>query len=605
MPNANSTLLSLARQRFFDRGELPAGSVPDAILRSWQRSSMLIRTTVPDPVLTKLQLREHQERHTALCRAIQPVQERLMAEVLQFGGMVALAAPDGLILDTAGDLAFLSNANRVALKPGNNWSEASKGTNAIGTALAERSAIVVSGAEHYLDSNRILSCTATPLLGADGNLAGVLDISCKAGRLPAGMPSMLRLAAGLVEYQLLVESAGPLPRLHFRCPSPLSGSYREGVLVIDNDHIIHANDSALHLLATQRTQLIGSSLTDWFCKPPASHRGSQSQTFHTHTGLALIGHWVNAPPRITTANLKPTHTTLNPLKLLLDKGVRVFNTGLSILLQGETGVGKEVFARQLHTASQRQQGPFVAVNCAALPENLIESELFGYEEGAFSGARKRGMPGRVREAVGGVLFLDEIGDMPLALQARLLRVLQDKTVTPLGGGKTVRVDFGLICATHRNLNELVATGQFRADLLFRLREFDIELPSLRLRDDKAKLLDELFTKLGGTANGLQLDLAARQALLQHAWPGNIRELVSTLRTLIALADPGSTLTIADLPATIRPEVQPTQNLTALTHDAIATALANHKGGVNAAAKQLGIHRSTLYRYLARNDTNTS
>ncbi|PHV11440.1 transcriptional activator of acetoin/glycerol metabolism [Chitinimonas sp. BJB300] len=568
--------------------------VPDLILRSWQRSQVLMRSQTPSQAIPQPLLRERHEQHALLRQAAQPALSSLAEEMLHLGGMVILTDPEGLILDTAGDLAFISRAARMALKPGGTWSEADRGTNAIGTALAERHAVAVWGAEHYLTDNRILSCAATPILEPDGRIAGVLDISGEANQLPAESLSLVRLAAGWVEHHLLLAQASRLSRLHFQCSNANLG---ESILVVDHDRIVGANRSALQLLKTSHTRLLGTSLEDWFNNPPTCRHGNLPQAFSDKTSLPLIGRWENSATRIA-GSATPVNDVSDPLAPLQHKAIRVLNAGLGILLQGETGVGKEVFARNLHAISLRWAGPFVAVNCAALPENLIESELFGYQEGAFSGARKRGIPGRIREAAGGILFLDEIGDMPLSLQTRLLRVLQDKTVTPLGGGKTVQVDFGLICATHRDLNELVRNGQFRADLLFRLREFEITLPSLHQRGDKAMLLDRLFAEQGGTANDLRLDEEARRALLQYSWPGNVRELVSTLRTLTALADPGSTLTLADLPAAIRLQ-QATASLTSLTHEAMAAALASNQGCVSAAAKQLGIHRSTLYRHLAR------
>ncbi|SFZ77211.1 sigma-54-dependent Fis family transcriptional regulator [Chitinimonas taiwanensis] len=596
MSQANHDLLAQARQRFFEQGESPSELVPALILRSWQRSRLLQPDLELAQAVTPRQLRERHEQHAQLRRAAQPALESLADEMRGLGGMVILTDPDGLILDAAGDLAFLSRAERLALKPGSSWSEAGRGTNAIGTALAEGSAVAVFGAEHYLSDNRILSCAATPLTGPDGSLAGVLDVSGEAGRLPAESLALVRLAATLVEHRLLIDSAGALPRLHFHRQAALLGSHREAVLIVEQERIVGANEAALRLLGIARERLIGSGLDEWFDSLPARRSGDTLLPFYERAGLPLIGRWANLH---SAAKPSTPATAPDALASLLGKASRVLNAGLGVLIHGETGVGKEVFARRLHAASRRAAGPFVAVNCAALPENLIESELFGYEEGAFSGARKRGMPGRVREAAGGVLFLDEIGDMPVALQARLLRVLQDKSVTPLGGGKTVQVDFDLVCATHRDLNELVAHGQFRADLLFRLREYEVILPPLRHRDDKAALLARLFDELGGSAAQLRLDEAAQGALLAHAWPGNVRELVSTLRTLIALAETGSTLGLDDLPAALRGPQAGSQVLAELTREAMDAALAASAGCVSSAARRLGIHRSTLYRHLAR------
>lgn len=286
----------------------------------------------------------------------------------------------------------------------------------------------------------------------------------------------------------------------------------------------------------------------------------------------------------------------------------------TVLIQGETGTGKEVFARALHAASQRAERPFVAVNCAALPEGLIEAELFGYEEGAFTGARRKGSKGLMREADGGVLFLDEIGDMPFALQARLLRALQEREVTPLGGGRPVPVDFALVCATHQGLAEAVERRSFRQDLYFRIAQYTVELPPLRQRGDISGIVESLWRDFAAD-NDARLSPAALARLAGYDWPGNFRQLKATLRTLAILAEPGETLDDEALPADIRRatavaatievpvvEVEPATTAAPASLDevgiaAMRAAVEACGGNVTRAAARLGIHRSTLYRRL--------
>lgn len=279
---------------------------------------------------------------------------------------------------------------------------------------------------------------------------------------------------------------------------------------------------------------------------------------------------------------------------------RVLQAGLPVLLQGETGTGKEVFARELHARSTRAGKPFVAVNCAALPEGLIEAELFGYEEGAFTGARRQGSPGLLRQAEGGTLFLDEIGDMPLALQPRLLRVLQERELSPLGGGKPVKLDFALVCASHCELPQAVDADRFRADLYYRIADHVVTLAPLRQNPDRAAVVDALWQQLG---QGHALSSQARAALAAHAWPGNLRQLSACLRTLAALAEPGQPVGPQLLPADVRagtptaPAVPASGALEEIAEAAMRQALAECQGNVSAAAKRLGINRSTLYRRL--------
>ncbi len=286
----------------------------------------------------------------------------------------------------------------------------------------------------------------------------------------------------------------------------------------------------------------------------------------------------------------------------LHRAVRAVDAGLSVMVLGETGAGKEEFVRAVHGACARAGGPLVAVNCAALPESLIEAELFGYEEGAFTGARRKGSRGRILEADGGVLFLDEIGDMPLASQTRLLRVLQDRRVTPLGGGAPRTVDCVVICATHRDLAAMVADGAFRADLYYRLQHLVIRLPAWRELgpDDRRAALDHLWWRAAGR-RGLRLSAQARERLADHEWPGNLRQCANALAALAALHDAGTMVEVDALPEDLRPSAvraaAAAPTLETLTRQAIEQALARHQGRVAAAARDLGIHRATLYRQM--------
>jgi sigma-54 dependent transcriptional regulator, acetoin dehydrogenase operon transcriptional activator AcoR len=283
------------------------------------------------------------------------------------------------------------------------------------------------------------------------------------------------------------------------------------------------------------------------------------------------------------------------------KALRVFERDVPLLINGETGSGKEAFAKAVHHASQRADKPFVALNCAAIPESLIESELFGYRGGSFTGSRKEGMRGKLQQADGGTLFLDEIGDMPLALQTRLLRVLEDRLVVPIGG-EPQAVDVRVISATHRNLQERVRDASFREDLYYRLNGLEIALPPLRERTDKSQLLDFLLAQ-EAQGQTIVLDDDARQALLDFSWPGNVRQMRTVLRTLAALCE-GARVGLSDLPAIIgRVPVQARTVVKQPLEDAERLALLNmleqQRWHMTLAAEQLGISRNTLYRKLRK------
>jgi transcriptional regulator of acetoin/glycerol metabolism len=296
---------------------------------------------------------------------------------------------------------------------------------------------------------------------------------------------------------------------------------------------------------------------------------------------------------------------------------RIANSNVSVLIQGPTGSGKEAFAYAMHLASDRADRPFVAVNCAAIPETLIESELFGYKAGAFTGARKDGMRGKILQASGGTLFLDEIGDMPLMLQTRLLRVLEEQEIVPLGSETPIKVDMHVLAASHRNLREMIARGTFRDDLYYRLNGITLELPALRERADKERVIHHALAAETGNGRPAAIERDALQRLLTYPWPGNIRELRNVIRTALAICDGGVVRRI-DLPREIReaetiqttlspPEVRgivpkgpgSANPLQVAERAALLSVIEDCHGNMTRVAMQLGMSRNTLYRRIKR------
>lgn len=283
----------------------------------------------------------------------------------------------------------------------------------------------------------------------------------------------------------------------------------------------------------------------------------------------------------------------------------IVDKDIPLLIQGETGAGKEVFAAAFHGSSQRAAAPFIAVNCAAIPANLIEAELFGYVAGAFTGASLNGAPGKLREANGGTLFLDEIGDMPASLQAVLLRVLETRRVTPLGGGKETALDIAIVCASHRPLRQLVQEGQFRSDLFYRLNGLTVVLPPLRHRHDLPQLC---YTLLQEELPGQRIHLAPStlELLQAYPWPGNVRQLRNVLRVALALKEAGDTLLPEHLPQEFMEDssdLPPTsRKLRQAEQQWIKATVEHHAGNISATARELGITRTTLYRKLRQEGT---
>jgi transcriptional regulator of acetoin/glycerol metabolism len=296
---------------------------------------------------------------------------------------------------------------------------------------------------------------------------------------------------------------------------------------------------------------------------------------------------------------------------------RIADTTVSVLIQGPTGSGKEAFAHAIHLASQRAARPFIALNCAAIPETLIESELFGYKPGAFTGARREGLRGRIAQSSGGTLFLDEIGDMPLALQSRLLRVLEEREVVPLASETAIAVDLHVLAASHRNLREMIARGAFREDLYYRLNGITLELPALRERTDKERLIQHALAAETGNGRPAAIEGDALQSLLGYSWPGNIRELRNVIRTALAICE-GGVIRALDLPREIRdtessgptpiesaarpavPGGPPSETrLQAAERTALLRAIEDLHGNMSRVAAELGVSRNTLYRKIKR------
>lgn len=604
------TLLAARRQAFGPGVAEP----PPPILRSWERCAALGLDFGQRPrvePLTAAEMRAAFDRSEALRQSCRPEIEALHAEAQATGSLVILTDADGLILDTLGSDSFAGRAAQVALRPGVPWSESLTGTNAIGTALIERRPVEVRGAEHYFEPHRILSCAAMPILGADGTVLGVLDLTGPAAIHQGHALGLVGLAVAAIEHRLL-ESVPPgceVLRLH-RDPG-LLGTPREGVLVFEGRRLVGANRHGLAFL--------GLSWGDIGAEQAGFHGAAAAPgllALRDATGAPLYGRLQGVPAparrRPTGETVRPTAEAPNPEGPILDSGtekllaraVRLIDAGIPVVVEGETGTGKEVFARAAHAACARAHKPFVAVNCAALPETLIEAELFGYEPGAFTGAARHGAKGLLRQADGGLLLLDEIGDMPLSLQSRLLRALQEREVLPVGGTRPVPVDFALICATHRDLSRMVEEGAFRADLFYRIAPYRVRLVPLRDRPDRLALVRALWARSEGPARNVALSPSCEAALAEAEWPGNLRQLAACLKALAVLAEAGEVLGVEDLPEGVARPPAPAPvirrepeagRLESIAQDAMRTALAAHGGNVSRAARSLGISRSTLYR----------
>jgi len=568
---------------------------------SWSRSALygLDRFSRDFSPLRQNELADVLASNAALQQFAQPAVNALAEKIADKQSVVILSDAEGMVLNTCGDMQALQKAQRFALAPGNLWSESGRGTNAIGTALAIDDGCEIRGQQHFLDSNQGLYCAAMPLQSPDGHIAGVLDISGPAHFPHPDTFAWVKHAAKQIEYLWMKESLHPdqwLMNLH---PQVNGLDKIDELLLIFADNIlVSANRAAMRLLDITADQFGQTTFQHLF------PRGEQvenavPQPLYTRRQQRLF-YRLRAPKKSLFAVSAPSSPACAALGNEAEKMCKLLDAGISLGINGETGCGKEYVSRALHRQSRWRKGRFVAINCAAIPESLIESELFGYESGAFTGASKKGYIGKIREADGGVLFLDEIGDMPLALQTRLLRVLQEKEVAPLGSSQSWPVNFAVISATHHNLEQLVAEGRFREDLLYRLQEFSLRIPPLREWPALASFINQQWQELGGQKRNITLSPLLIDALVTHRWPGNVRQLRSLLKVLLALADDNEQIEIDKLPLQYRaPIPEPAPGLQQHDERLIAETLKRFKGNISKTAQALGIARSTLYRRAAR------
>ncbi|MDR5783654.1 sigma-54-dependent Fis family transcriptional regulator [Caballeronia sp. LZ065] len=601
----------------------------DLIRHSHERSATfgLFETMRPDyTVLSGAQLAVKLDESRTLCAHALPVIETLYAQLANTHSMIALTDADGLILHSFGDDDFLARAEKVALRAGAIWNEAHQGTNAIGTTIAERTAVTVHGDQHYLRANHFLTCSSVPILDPLGNLSGVLDVTGDRRGYHQHTMALVKMSGQTIENRLIASAFADKLRVRFHSRPEFIGTLMEGIAVFELDgRLLCANRSAQFQLGLDLRSLRAQTVETLFgegVETLIGRPGDAPRRLVLHSGVGVFASIefrgkpsmnvaVAVAERVSSA-LASLCTGDARLQDIAGRVRKVIGKNIPVLIGGPTGAGKEMLARAIHADSPRRAGPFVAVNCASLPETLIESELFGYVPGAFTGAAKRGATGKIVQANGGTLFLDEIGDMPLALQSRLLRVLQERVVEPLGAARAVPVDFMLVCASNRNVRECVAQGTFREDLYYRVNGLSVMLPPLAERSDLRAVADKMLRDERFIGRPVAIDPAVLALFARHPWPGNLRQLSNVLRTACAMLDDHDThIRVAHLPhdfvdelgdvppgdQACAPVLPSGARLADIEAGAVAAALKAHGGNVSATARELGVSRTTVYRKL--------
>ncbi|HQT62261.1 MAG TPA: sigma-54-dependent Fis family transcriptional regulator [Acidiphilium sp.] len=613
-------------------------------------------------------LRRIREEHALFERLGRVEMHRLLGQIGQQTATSAapsryvlmLTDADGTVLDVFTDTANAGRARAANMVPGFLWDEPHAGVNGPGTSLHDRRSRVVHRDEHFFTCNNNMTCSAVPVWGANGRLLGAIDATCldcddsRAAQVPT--IALVSMSARIIEQLHFTNNFRDCMIMRFHERPELVGLPYDSLLAVDGDGLIRAVDNSVPAMlgASGHETLVGRSVAEVFdISLDRLLEHAETQPFaiwpiaHGNDRHGFASVWpakrararlaagataqrraieVERPARTLPAMTRPRRDAPAPLAALAGtdpamahnvwRAERVMNRDINILLLGETGTGKDTFARAIHAASARGGAPFIAMSCAAIPEQLIESELFGYEAGAFTGARPGGARGKAAAAHGGTLFLDEIGDMPLTIQARLLRLLEEREIVPLGSTTPIRIDIRVISATHRDLEAMVARGEFRMDLYYRLNGVALTMPGLRERADRQRLIETICAE-ESEDGAVGIAPAAMAAMTAYDWPGNIRELRNTLRTAIAFADSGR-IEVHHLPHMIvrqmgGPAATPQVTVANPDHDPghdpdpshdperarIVAALDAHHWRIGATAASLGMSRNTLYRKLHR------
>ena len=465
-------------------------------------------------------------------------------------------------------------------------------------SVLSKQPMIMTGHQHYLDEFANYSCASVPIFNGSGEVLGALDITSTQGLLASNWFRHLLYQSYILENKIILASVKPYQRiLYFQHSKDLLDNAYTGMIVLDEHGVmVKANQMALKLLNCSIESLLHQTIHHFFLADQLNPLDSSPLFFiQSHDHAFFYAYLRPVTARLSEKNARSnlgTHT-------VLDQALKALKADIPVLITGETGTGKDHFAQQLHQQLNPDL-PFISINCGAIPDHLLESELFGYEGGAFTGAKKQGEKGLIELADQGILFLDEIGDLPLHLQVKILRVLQDQQFYRVGGRQPIRSAFKLLCATHQDLKEKIQQQLFRSDLYYRICGFQVHLEPLRLRQDKQEILHRILNQFEIS----QWSAHVEQQFNTYAWHGNIRELIHVVKLSVAFQDteilnhlylPESPLDIQECNSAL--PLGENSDLNIITKHTIMRVLQDEKGNIARTAKRLNISRTTVYKYL--------
>ncbi|MCC5909748.1 MAG: sigma-54-dependent Fis family transcriptional regulator [Clostridiaceae bacterium] len=636
-----------AWNKFLLSGKVEEGCVRKVIAESWTRCrdhGVKYLDGYYENLLSREETERFIEERKQLIDIARPIMKTLFKCVEGSSFIVVLTNEKSVILEIMGDSDVLERTKTINFLPGASWSEECVGTNAIGTTLVINHPIQISGAEHYCSKHHFWTCSAAPIRDSLGNVIGCLDMSCLIGREHSKDLEMVVAAVRAIENQLhKEETQGQLFTAHKHLTTVLS-TISEGIMSVDKDFVItHVNTALAQIVGMLPRDMIGkkvsSILGDCYHIKKVLETGRscleeeitidvlKQQVHCTLKATPIKDQSMQVVGAVMTfREIKQVHQIVNKMtgtqarfyfrdivgkshkiQEVIRKAKVAAKSPSTVLLLGESGTGKEVLAQAIHNSSDRRDGPFIAINCAAMPRELIQSELFGYCDGAFTGAKRGGRPGKFELADGGTLLLDEIGDMPLDMQVNLLRVLQEKNVVRVGADKPISIDVRVIAATNKNLSMEVDKGVFRKDLFYRLNVVTITIPPLKERYGDIKLLVEYFLQKMSRKLGKEISEVHPQAIEtfnRYHWPGNVRELENVLEYAINMTE-DTIITKECLPFYFNEEEKKIEEedefftLAELEEKAIEKALKKFDRNITKVAESLGIARNTLYEKMKK------
>lgn len=656
-----------AWQGFVATGKLDGFEVRKEIGESWLRCYKNKVNPVGEyklPVISREEIEKIKEKKSALLKLALPLMQKLYQFVAGSGFIVVLTDENAHVLESMGDEEVISRIEEL-LVPGTCWAEEFAGTNAIGTVIKLGRPLQVSGEEHYCSFLHSWTCSGAPIRGENNEIIGVLDISGPCDLSHIHTLGMVVATAEAIMSNLKIEKKNRELKTVNKQMQDVFLNMSDGVIFVERDGTIgHVNPAAEKILQKGSRMLKGSFIGDiiafprdirgsWEKGEPQEYSDVEITVKNGEEDVNCIASGIVV--RDEKGEITGTLIIINPVKRIrrlvnrfsgahatfcfsdiIGKDPRFVEavkmarmaaaTSSSVLLQGESGTGKELFAQAIHNGSARCNEPFVAVNCGAIPRELLGSELFGYADGAFTGAKKGGRPGKFELASGGTLFLDEIGEMPLGKQVALLRAIQEKEITRLGDDKVIPVDVRIICATNKDLYQEVLKGNFRQDLYYRLNVISIVLPPLRERIADIPLLfyhflEDISEKM--KIKVPQVDKEVLDYLSVYSWPGNVRELHNVVERLLNITG-GDKITAAHLPEeitgvrsrlreagtssyhTLEPFLSVEQerqrykrNLEGEEYRMLLGLISKYGGNVTRIAKEMGVSRNTVYRKMKK------